>query len=68
MQIGNNIKTIRTKKKLSQKELAFKLGVTPVYLSMIENNAKTPSLNLLERLGKILEIPLALLLSEAAFS
>jgi transcriptional regulator with XRE-family HTH domain len=68
MQIGSNIKTIRTSKKISQKALAYKLGVTPVYLSMIENNAKTPSLTLMEKIAKTLEIPLAILFSDFAFS
>jgi len=68
MQIGKTIKNIRTSKNISQKELAFKLGVTPVYLSMVENNAKTPSLNLLERIAKTLEIPVAILFSDFAFN
>ena len=68
MDIGANIKTIRTSKSISQKELAKQVGITPNYLSMIENASKRPSLSLIEKLSKVLEVPLALLFSELTFS
>lgn len=64
MEIGTNIKVIRTSQKIAQKQLAKQLGITQNYLSMIENNAKKPSLSLLEKLSKILNAPLALLFSD----
>jgi len=68
MTIGNNIKTIRTSKQISQKALAKQVGITPNYLSMIENNAKKPSLTLVEKLAMVMNIPLATLFAELSFS
>ncbi len=68
MNVGSNIKLIRTQKKLTQKKLAEEAGITHNYLSMIENNAKVPSLNLIQKLAKILETPLAILFSELEIS
>jgi transcriptional regulator with XRE-family HTH domain len=64
LEIGTNIKTIRTAKKIRQKELADRLGITQNYLSMVENNVKKPSLALMEKLSNILNAPLHLLFSE----
>jgi transcriptional regulator with XRE-family HTH domain len=64
VEIGTNIKVIRTSKKIRQKELAKELGITQNYLSMIENNMKKPSLSLLEKLSSILNSPLSLLFSD----
>lgn len=68
MQIGTNIKVLRTARQIKQKELAEKLGITVPYLSMIENNSKRPSLTLLEKLAKALNAPLALLFSDLPFA
>lgn len=64
MKLGTNIKLIRTEKNLTQKKLAKQAGITHNYLSMIENNSKMPSLNLIQKLSQILETPLAMLFSE----
>lgn len=68
MNIGKNIKILRASKNISQKDLAKKVGITTTYLSMIENEAKKPSLTLVEKLAQVLEIPLAVLFSEFNFS
>ncbi|MBL8014897.1 MAG: helix-turn-helix transcriptional regulator [Candidatus Doudnabacteria bacterium] len=68
MNIGRNIKTIRVSKNLSQKHLAAKVGITPTYLSLIENEVKKPSLTLIEKLSQVLDIPLTLLFGELTFS
>lgn len=67
MKIGKNIKVIRVNKEMTQKELADMLGITTTYLSLIENNAKKPSLTLVEKISKTLEIPLAMLFTELTF-
>lgn len=67
MNIGKNIKLIRTSKNISQKELAEKIGVTPNYLSMIENEAKKPSLSLIEKLAQALGTPLTMFFTEFNF-
>jgi transcriptional regulator with XRE-family HTH domain len=68
MSIGTNIKILRAKQKISQRELALKVGITHNYLSMIENDAKKPSLTLLEKLSEVLSIPLATLFTELSLS
>lgn len=64
MEIGTNIKVLRTAKKIRQKDLAITLGITTNYLSMVENNSKKPSLSLIERLAKVWGLPLALFFAE----
>lgn len=68
MNIGRNIKIIRISKQLSQKRLAKEVGITPTYLSLIENEVKKPSLSLIEKLSQVLGIPLTLLFGELTFS
>lgn len=64
MQIGTNIKIIRIAKNISQKQLAYSLGITTNYLSMVENNQKKPSLTLLEKLAQVLQTPLQNIFAE----
>jgi len=68
MNIGNNLKLLRTQKQISQKELARTLGITHNYLSMVENNAKKPSLSLLEKISQILDVPMAMFFGETRLS
>ena len=64
MSVGKTIKELRKEKDLTQKELAYAVGITNVYLSMIENSIKTPSLKLLAKLSEVFGVPLQLLLAE----
>jgi transcriptional regulator with XRE-family HTH domain len=64
MQIGTNIKILRIAQNISQKQLALSVGITTNYLSMVENNAKKPSLTLLEKLSQVLQIPLQSIFAE----
>ena len=50
--LGEQLKRIRVKKDLSQKELAELLGVTPASLSAYETGKKNPSLNVLIDIAK----------------
>jgi transcriptional regulator with XRE-family HTH domain len=68
MNIGQNIKILRTVNNISQKELAGKVGITPHYLSMIENNAKKPSLTLVEKFCQVLDISIASMFSEISLN
>ena len=45
LDIGNKIKVLRMKQGMSQKELAGKVGLTPSFVSQMENNQITPSLS-----------------------
>lgn len=62
MYFGETIKLFRSSKNLTQVEVALSLDITPEYLSKLENNQKKPSVVLLSKLSKILDIPIQLLL------
>ena len=49
---------------LKQKELAHRIDVKESYLSSIENDKKEPSLSLLKRISKELDIPMSMLFWE----
>ena len=52
------IKTPRTKKAISQKELAFFIGVSPAHISMIMSGNRKPSPKIAKKLSKITGKPL----------
>ncbi|MBF0472526.1 MAG: helix-turn-helix transcriptional regulator [Nitrospirae bacterium] len=57
MNIGKNIKFYRNKLHISQKDLAYKIGVLPKQLSFIENNNEEPSITQLKKISEVLNIP-----------
>ena len=60
--VTENLRTLRTQKKLSQEALAQKAGISVSYVSMLERGQRTPPLDTLEALGKALGVaPVALL-------
>ncbi len=59
-----NLKEILRDKGVTSKELAEKLGVTPVTISYIVTNKTTPSLDMLCRIAKELNVKLSTLLGE----
>jgi len=62
MSFGKTIKLFRTTKRLTQVEIALILSISPEYLSKIENDAKQPSMILLNKISESFEIPLPVLL------
>lgn len=58
MTVGQNIKRIRERKKISQKELGKILGVSQQMIGQYENNANPPKLVTLRRISKALNTPL----------
>lgn len=59
-----NLKEILKEKGVTSKELAERLGVTPVTISYIVTNKTTPSLDMLCRIAKELNVKLSTLLGE----
>lgn len=59
-----NLKEILKEKGATSKELAERLGVTPVTISYIVTNKTTPSLDMLCRIAKELNVKLSTLLGE----
>ena len=54
---GTVIKKYREALHLTQKDLAEKAEITPAYLSALENDKKEPSLALLEKICRFLDLP-----------
>lgn len=57
--IGSRIRDIRTKKGLTQDELAEEMGINPKYLSGIERGKENPTMTTLINLAKALGVPIA---------
>jgi transcriptional regulator with XRE-family HTH domain len=54
--LGQNLKKIRTEKKMSQGDIARILSVDRGYISNIENGKKNPTLATIDKLAKVLGI------------
>lgn len=63
MNIGDNIKRIRTAKNLSQKEVLTTANLDAAQYSRIENGKTDPSVSTLEKIAKALGVSLADLFS-----
>ncbi len=59
MNLGERIKTLRQERRLQQRQLAEKSGLTPSLVSQIESGRLTPSLRTLGKLAGALGIPIA---------
>jgi transcriptional regulator with XRE-family HTH domain len=53
-----NLRRIRVKRGISQESLAFDAGIDRSYMGGLERQAENPTIDLLERLARTLEIPL----------
>lgn len=60
---AGNVRKLRAKKKLSQKTLADKIGISVSYVSMLERGQRSPPLDMLEKVAKALAVPPISLLS-----
>lgn len=57
--IGSTIARLRDDKNLSQEALANLCGVHRTYISQLERGLKNPTLNVLQKIAKALDIPLS---------
>lgn len=53
------LKKLRLEKKLSQEEFGFQTGLHRTYVSQLERGLKSPSLNTLSKIAKVLDIKLS---------
>ncbi len=60
--IGTVLKVARVTKRWRQKDLAARIGITPNYMSMVENGRREPSITLIKKMSKALNVPLGKLL------
>jgi len=65
MNIGDNIKLLRTHKKLTLKDLAEKATLSVSFISDIENGRRIPRLENLQKLAEALEVSISELTGEA---
>ena len=54
--IGQRIRHFRKAKRITQEELAFRIGTSAAYVSNIESGKKKPSLQKLTEIAEVLEI------------
>jgi len=59
--LGQTVRGLRLKSKIAQQELAQRVGITPAFLSRIENDREHPSRTVLEKIAMQLNIPLVVL-------
>ncbi|WP_062750394.1 helix-turn-helix domain-containing protein [Shouchella tritolerans] len=62
--LGDLLREARKQKSLTLTELAKQIGITPGYLSNLENNRQEPSLPMLRHLSEKLDIPVTMLFAE----
>jgi transcriptional regulator with XRE-family HTH domain len=55
--LGDNLKKIRTRKNVTQVEIANTLGVDRSFVSNIENGKNNPTLSTIANLAKALKVP-----------
>lgn len=56
MDFGRNFKNARTRRKLEQKDAAVALGVSPAFLSKVENNKSRPSIDLILKAASLYNV------------
>lgn len=54
--LGDEIRKVRLAKELSQEQLAFKAGISRNYVSLLELNQKSPTVDVLLRIAQALGI------------
>ena len=61
MNIGSAIHLARTKRKLSQRDLADRAGISVSYLSLLERSKRDPPLSTLKSIATAISLPLEIL-------
>lgn len=61
--ISKRIKKRRNELRMTQEDLAEKVGVSRVYVGYVEQGRNTPSLEILEKIAKALKVKLSDLVS-----
>ena len=62
MKLGKTIREVRFKKGITQKELSIKANISQAYLSLIEKNKKKPSMEVLDKICNVFEVPTSILM------
>ncbi len=59
---AGNVHRLRSKKGLSQKDLADAVGISVSYVSLLERGQRSPPLETIEKMARALRVPPAALL------
>jgi len=62
MNLSKTIKQCRKVKKMTQKDVAEKAGISVSHLSLLETNKREPSISVLEDIASALGVPLGVLI------
>ncbi len=62
MEVGEAIRVVRTRAKVRQGDLARRAGVSQSLVSMVENGRRNPTMEMVERLCKAMNVPAQLVL------
>jgi len=65
MNLGLAIKVRRTQLRMKQAQLAKLCGISVNYISLLENNARTPGFDLLQEIAGSLDIAMSELIAQA---
>lgn len=65
LDFGKTIKKYRHKARMTQRELAKQVSITPSYLSALEKGRKEPSIALLKNICKTLKLPYEIMFWES---
>ena len=57
--LGRRVQRLRKAAKLTQEQLAEKIGVSRAYAGYIEQGRNTPSLEVLEKIARVLRVKLS---------
>jgi transcriptional regulator with XRE-family HTH domain len=60
--LGKNVQRARKKERLTQEELADKVGISRAYMGYIEQGRNAPSLETLEKIARALKVKISTLL------
>jgi transcriptional regulator with XRE-family HTH domain len=60
--VARNIRRVRRERGLSQEELASLVNINRNYVGMIERQENSPTIDMIERIAKALQVPPAQLL------
>jgi transcriptional regulator with XRE-family HTH domain len=62
--LASNIRRLRVARRLSQESLAVDADIAPSFISQMENGRRNPSIEVVERLAKALDVDLVDLLKK----
>ncbi|HHA5460032.1 TPA: helix-turn-helix domain-containing protein, partial [Enterococcus faecium] len=66
LNIGDNIKSTRKSKKMTQNDLAIKASISRSYLADVEGDRYNPSIETLDSIARALDVPIVALINDSS--